>query len=202
MQVKFKLRLVLILVMPGFMITAADFKSAKKKLNTADCSYFEFLTTIESQIFDVIDSAYGQAYIARDGRYVIRLGPDVYLFDGDTLYTYFWENNQVIIESPDSSDLVASEISFVVKLDEWYDSKPVKQKNSWQLNKKKDVEGDIPDSMIITVDPENSDIKNIEYFDINEDLNRIQIIKQKTDSLCSDKEFLPEFPDSVERVRL
>lgn len=202
MQTKHAAQLIPILILSFLVLTGSDFDSAKKKLKNSDCTYFEFLTTIESKIFDIVDSSYGEAYIARDGRYKVTVGPDIYLYDGDTLYTYFWENNQVIMERPDTSNPVASEISFVVKLDEWYDSKALKQKNSWQLKKKENIEGDIPDSMTLMINPGISEISLIEYFDINQDLNRIKIIKQRSDSLCKAKEFLPDFPDSVEKVRL
>jgi hypothetical protein len=195
-------RLIPILILSSIVLIAADFNSVKKNLTDADCTYFAFLTIIESRVFEVADSSYGNAYIARDGRYKITVGPDVYLYDGDTLYTYFWENKQVIIEQPDSGDLVASEISFVVKLDEWYDSKALKQSDSWQLVRKQNIEGDIPDSMVITANADSPEIKQIEYFDINQDLNRIKILKQQADSSCIDRNFLPDFPDSVEKVRL
>jgi len=191
-----------IVILSAILAAAADFKDVKLNLSRSDCIHFDFLSTVDSKIFDTIDSASGVAYIAKDGRYYIEVGPDIYLFDGDTLYTYFWENNQVIIEKPDSADLVASEISFVMKLDEWYDSKSLKQKNSYRLVRKKDIEGDIPDSMIIRVSDKSLDIEMIEYFDINGDLNRIKILKQESDSSCDNSRFQPEFPDSVEKVRI
>ena len=182
--------------------TAASFDETKRKLAKYECTHFEFLSTVDSKIFDVVDSAHGIAYIAKDGRYYIEIGPEIFLFDGDTLYSYIWENNQLIIEKPDSSDQVCSEISFVMKLDEWYDSKSLKEKNRFRLVRKNGLEGDIPDSMIITIDEKSADIKSIEYFDINGDLNRIMILEQKADSVCSNIRFEPTFPDSVEKVRI
>lgn len=189
-------------VLFSFMAAATDFNEVKSNLSNSNCTHFEFLSTIDSKVFDAVDSAFGLAYIAKDGRYKIEVGPDLYLFDGDTVYTYFWENNQVIMEKPDSSNLVADEISFVVKLDEWYDSKSLKKKNSYRLVRKKGIVGDIPDSMVIKVNDKKSVIESIEYFDINGDLNRIEIIKQVSDSTCDNLRFQPEFPDSVEKVRL
>ncbi len=191
-----------IIVMSTVFAGAADFKDVKLNLSRSDCIHFEFLSTIDSKIFDVVDSADGDAYIAQDGRYCIEVGADLYLFDGDSLYTYIPENNQVIIEKPDSAGLVADEISFVMKLDEWYDSQSLKQKNRYRLVKKKGIEGDMPDSMIITVDEKSPNIKQIEYLDINGDLNRIEILKQESDTTCDNYKFKPHFPDSVERIRI
>lgn len=184
------------------LASAGDFKKTKQNLSQFNCAYFEFLSTIDSKIFDVIDSAHGEAYIAKDGRYSVEIGPDIFIFDGDTLYSYFWSNNQVIIEKPDPGDPVSSEISFVMKLNEWYDSKALKEKDLYKLTRKKDIGGDIPDSMTIKINDQTSDIEIIEYFDINGDLNRIEILNQKLDSLCHDSKFRPNFPDSVEKIRI
>lgn len=192
----------MVLSLVSILTSAATLNETKLKLAKYNCTYFEFLSTVDSKIFDVVDSAHGIAYIAKDGRYNIEIGPDIFLFDGDTLYSYIWENNQLIIEKPDSSDPTASEISFVMKLDEWYDSKLLKEKNRFKLMKKKGLEGDIPDSMILTIDAKSAEIETIEYFDINGDLNRIMILEQQADSVCNESRFEPVFPDSVEKVRI
>lgn len=192
----------ILLTLAALFTIGASFDQTKKKLTASNCIYFEFLNTIDSKVFDVIDSAYCIAYIANDGRFRVEVGPDYYVYDGDTMYSYFWENNQVIIENPDPSDPIAAEISFVMKLDEWYDSKSMKEKNAYKLTKKKDLGGDIPDSMVIRIDDKSADIKTIEYHDINGDLNRIQIIEQVIDSTCNSSRFVPDIPDSTEKIRL
>ncbi len=190
------------MALTAIFATAGSFNDTKRNLADNDCTYFEFLSTVDSKIFNVIDSAHGTGYIAQDGRYVIEIGPDIFLYNGDSLYSYIWENNQLIIEKPDSSNPVASEISFVMKLDEWYDSKSLKEKNRFSLMKKKGLEGDIPDSMIITIDEKSAVIKSIEYFDINGDLNRILILEQRADSTCQDSNFKLDIPDTVEKIRI
>ena len=194
--------LVLLLAQSSLALPGADALDAvKSKFSGGECSYFEFANIIESKIFGVIDTIYGSAYIARDGRYKIEIGSDVFLYDGLLLYTYFFETNQVIIEQPDSGKLVSDEISFVIKLDEWYDSK-ANSKNSYALKKKEGIEGDIPDSLELITNNEDSTIAEIRYFDINEDINRVKFLKQKTDSSCSARRFEPDFPNSVEKVKL
>ncbi len=194
--------LIWVVVLAAIFTTGAGFDETKRNLAKYECTHFEFLSTVDSKVFDVIDSAHGIAYFANDGRYYVEVGQDVFLFDGDSLYSYFWDNNQVIIERPDSTNPVASEISFVMKLDEWYDSKSLKEKNRFRLVKKKGLKGDIPDSMIIMIDSKNALIETIEYFDINDDLNRIMILEQQADSVCRGTRFEPSFPDSVERIRI
>ncbi|TET95211.1 MAG: hypothetical protein E3J26_03160, partial [Candidatus Zixiibacteriota bacterium] len=68
---------------------AADrFDTIKEQLAQAACTRFEFVSIIESEIFDATDSATGTAYIARDGRFNVTLGEDRYLFDLRFLYSY------------------------------------------------------------------------------------------------------------------
>ena len=194
--------LVLLLAQSNPVQTESDaLEAVKSKFSNGDCTYFEFATIIESQIFGVIDTIYGSAYIAKDGRYKIEIGSDVFLYDGSFLYTFFLETNQLIIEKPDSGKLVSDEISFVIKLDKWYDSK-ANSMNSYALKKKKGVEGDIPDSLELITNVVDSTIVEIRYIDVNEDINRVEFLKQQTDSSCSDKRFEPAFPDSVEKVKL
>ena len=81
---------------------ADSFDRIKADLANSDCSRFEFISILESSIFDVVDSTEGEAYIAADGRYHIKLAGDRFLFDGVHLYNYSEENNQVLIETPDS----------------------------------------------------------------------------------------------------
>jgi len=202
MKLTQSLNLPVLLIFAAFLTTGASFDQTKKKLNTSKCIYFQFLNTVDSKVFDVVDSAYCIAYIANDGRFRVEVGPDYYIYDSDTLYSYFWDNNQIIIETPDPADPIAAEISFVMKLDEWYDSKSMKEKNAYKLTKKKDLGGDIPDSMVIRIDNESADINSIEYFDINGDLNRIQISEQVIDSTCNASRFVPDIPDSTEKIRL
>ena len=194
--------LALLLLQSSLARPEADaLEAVKSKLAGGDCTYFKFANIIESKIFGVIDTINGSAYIAKDGRYKIEIGSDVFLYDGSYLYTYFLETNQLIIEKPDSGKLVSDEISFVIKLDEWYDSK-ANSKNSYALTKKEGVEGDIPDSLELIINIADSTIVEMRYIDINEDLNRLKFLKQKTDSSCSARGFAPDFPDSVEKVKL
>ena len=198
----FLFSLVLLLAQSNLVRPQSDaLEAVKSKFSDGNCTYFEFANIIESKIFGVIDTIHGSAYIAKDGRYKIEIGSDVFLYDGSLLYTYFLETNQLIIEKPDSGKLVSDEISFVIKLDEWYDSK-ANSKNSYALTKREGVEGDIPDSLELITNFVDSTIAEIWYFDINEDINRVKFLKQKIDSICSVKRFEPDFPDSVEKVKL
>jgi outer membrane lipoprotein-sorting protein len=191
----------LALVLSSVAVFGSSFERTKRKLASSNCIYYQFVTTVESKVFDVVDTAYCTAYIAKDGRFRVEVGPDYFIFNGDSLYSYSFENNQVVIEQPDPDDPVSSEISFVMKLEEWYDSSELKEKNTYKLVKRKGIEGEIPDSMIMSIDKESTDIKTIQYFDQNGDLNNIIITNQVIDTACNSDRFIPDYPDSVEKIR-
>jgi outer membrane lipoprotein-sorting protein len=180
---------------------ADRFDQVKAKLAEAACTRFEFRSIVESNVFDQVDSLEGMAYLAHDGRFNITLGPDQYLFDGDNLYSYSAENNQVVIEQVDDTEMVSREISFITKLDKFYNTQNIKPDMD-RLSKKADVKGDIPDSITVSVDRRALRLDRLEYYDVNDERTVIVILKQQPDPVCSENEFQPAFPDSVERLKL
>src|SRR5512137_1242313 len=114
--------------------TAADrFDSIKKSLAEADCCSFRFISVLSSSVFDTKDSSRGTAQIARDGRYMIVLGKDVYLCDGKSAYSYSPSTNQVVVEPLDSSRTVNKEISFLTRLDAYYVTRPIRTNQQYRL---------------------------------------------------------------------
>ncbi len=181
-------------------ITADNFDKVKNDLKQDGCFKFEFLNTIESEYFDVIDSIYGLAYIASDGKYHIKIGEEIYIGGVEKYYSYIPENNQVIIENRDSSQF--DEISFIINLDKFYNSTTIEKNLKYSLVRKSGIAGDFPDSLIVTIDSKKNRMKEIEYLDINDELNRIIFLNQEFFETCDDSQFVPVFPDSVEKVKL
>lgn len=178
------------------------FDTIKEQLAQAACTRFEFVSIIESEIFDATDSATGTAYIARDGRFNVTLGEDRYLFDLRFLYSYSTENNQVVIEKVSDQAQVSREISFITRLDELYETHTIRPGKSYRLLKRPGEKSDIPDSVTIFIAPDSLQLERLEYLDINEERNVIVILKQQTSKDCDKMQFEPAFPDSVERIRL
>jgi outer membrane lipoprotein-sorting protein len=187
----------------GSSVGVADsFDKIKADLANSDCTRFEFISILESSIFDVVDSTEGQAYIASDGRYNIIVTGDQYLFDGVNLYSYSAENNQVVIETLDSGYVKSDEISYITRLDDYYQTMVVTPDRQYRLLRRPGVLGDIPDSMTVWVNSTRMVLELITYLDVNEELNRIVIKNQTVDSKCLENSFEPTFPDSVERIKL
>ena len=189
-----------LLCLPLQIAFADSLGEIKEKLKNANCMHFSFISVIESDIFETVDSTYGDAQMAKDGRYYISIGDEVYVYDLKHYFTYVASNNQLIIEKGDDSS--NDDILFITKLDEFYKSYILHPDLKFRLIKKENVIGDFPDSLIVITDNKKQEIKEISFFDVNEELNRIIFISQKYQSFCNDSLLVPNFPDSVERVKL
>jgi len=186
----------------SYMALAGDFGSIKKELARAGCTEFEFMTIIESDIFERTDSLSGRACIAHDGRYLIEAGEEQYLFDGKQLYSYSIPNNQVTVETVDTNVYRSDEISFITRLDDFYTTTAVTENKTYALKKISTGAVNAPDSMLVTIDSLLARIIQFEYLDINDEPNRIIILDQKLSDSCLAEQFLPVFPDSVETIKL
>ncbi len=178
------------------------FEQIKVMLGADGCRYFEFVSIIESEVFDQVDSAAGTAYLAKDGRYSISIGKDEYLYDLDCAYSYSEGSGQVIIEKTGVTGSADEEFSFIMKLDELYETFAVKRNHRYRLVKKPDAGGGYPDSLFVTVDKDKLELKQFDYLDVNEEANTILFLKQDYNLDCDDSWFEPNFPDSVEKVRM
>lgn len=178
------------------------FDAVKERLASAACVRLDFINIIHSDIFDIVDSTFGSACLASDGRYRVMLGDDTYLYDGTDLHSYSKENNQVVIEAIDPDADAGSEVTFLTHLEEFFETSAPASGNSYRLRRRKHSVGDLPDSMTVILDPEKLQIDRLEFFDINDEFNIIELLNQQLDSACTEADFTPNFPDSVETVKL
>lgn len=181
---------------------SGPFDAVKKRLASAGCVRLDFINIIHSDIFDMVDSTHGSACLASDGRYLVTLGDDTYLYDGTHLHSYSRENNQVVIESIDPDSDAGSGVTFLTHLEELFETEAGSSDNSFRLRRRKNSEGDLPDSMTVVINREKLQIDRLEFFDINEEFNVFELLNQQLDSLCTETDFRPNFPDSVETVKL
>lgn len=202
----------LLIALLGSGATRADdrFERIKTNLYDAACTEVGFLSILKSDIFDTEDTLEGTAWLAGDGRYYIAVGDDVYLFDGRCRYTYSRSNNQVVIERLDSSVTSSEEVTFLIRLDDYYTTQVLNPDTSYRLSRKPGDGPDIPDSMTVYLGEagpagsgeERPEIDRLEFYDINEDLNIIKLLHVRTVAECDRGHFMPAFPDSVERIKL
>ena len=181
---------------------AGDFDKIKSDLGRDGCHDFEFIAILESDIFDQVDSTYGTAYIASDGRYSLEIADESYVYDLESVYSYSESAGQVIVEKAGGSAPRGEEFSFIMFLEECYETYNTDKNNCYRLIKHSDASASYPDSLTVLIDSEHLQLKHFEYFDVNEELNRIELLKQQYRPECDCQRFVPDFPDSAEVIRL
>lgn len=177
------------------------FETIKREMGDADCNRFEFLSILESDVFESCDTVIGEAYLGQDGRYNIMLGADEYTFDGELLYSYSGDQQQVTLERVDYATGGQEQVSFIVRLDEFYTTSPGKKKRTYELTRRDSVNAQIPEQMTVHLNTKGR-IDRLEYFDDNEDFNRIIILKHEMPETCDPGRFTPDYPETVERIRM
>lgn len=177
------------------------FDKIKHDLATAGCVSVDFLSILESSIFESVDSADGRAVIADDGRYWIMIGADTYLSTGAKLYSYSAANNQVTVE-PVAPGAVNTEITLLQSLDESYKTAILSPDSVFQLTRDSAAAPGLPDSLQVFLTDHGRTIARMEYYDINDELNRIILKALTTAVTCDTSVFVPSFPDSVEVIEL
>ncbi len=187
----------------GLTAYSADkFTLIKNKIDSAKVASFGVLITIESRIFDEIDSLAGQIILAKDGRYRAELGGDIYLNDGKTNWEYSAENNQATKRELLEGELSNNRLSFFKDLDSYYKSSIVKQDLVYKLIKLDNSDKALPDSMTVYLNNKTHQISKIEYYDLNEDLNSVYITEEYYEDVIKDNLFDLNLPDSVEIISL
>lgn len=182
--------------------TADNFDKIKTMMAAAACNHFEFLSVLESEIFNSVDTIPGSAVIASDGRYAIDIGEDQYLYDLEFLYSYSRYHAQVTVEQVAASASLSEEISYITRLDEYYRTFVVESGRRYRLLKTDSTTGQVPDSLNLFLTPDGQKLDRIEFFDENEDFNRILFLSHRMLSECEETAFRTNFPDSVEVIKL
>ncbi len=182
--------------------SADQFTMIKNRISSALVVRFGVLITIESNIFDEIDSLAGQIVLAKDGRYRAELGSDIYLNDGKINWEYSAENNQATKRELLDGEIADNRLAFFKDLDSFYKSTIVKKDLIYKLIKLDNSDEALPDSMTVHLKNKIPQISKIEYFDLNEDLNSVYITEEFYEDKIEENLFNLNLPDSVEVISL
>jgi len=173
----------------------------KSRMAQAECNHLEFLSLVESSVFETTDTVAGEAWLAEKGQFNVHLGADQYLGVDRKLFSYSTENNQVTVEDLPENDIRSEQLSFLTRLDEFFTTAILDPGRKYQLDIKDTTDADLPHLIHIYLSNEGQ-LDYLEYSDVNDDLNRIRFLRHKILSDCSKDIFTPNFPDSVEIIRL
>ncbi|MCP4684381.1 MAG: outer membrane lipoprotein carrier protein LolA [bacterium] len=190
------------LCLGGVSLAEDRLEQVKKSMSESQCYEIKFLSIVESDVFNSVDTTKGEAYLSLDGRYSVKIGTDRYVYDREFLYSYSKEQNQVTIEPFDHRNAPIEEVTFIVRLDEYYETHTVKRDREYRLLRIDTTGADLPDSLRLFLEPKKAKIDRIEFFDLNEDLNSIVFRSQKAKSKCSNKKLFLDYPDDASVIRM
>ncbi len=182
--------------------SADKFSIIKNKIDSAAVVHLNVLITIESKVFNDIDSAFGEIILAEDGRYRAEINSDIYLNDGKHYWEYSAENNQAtrrIIKEGEVSD---NRLAFFKDIDSFYKTSIVKQDIIYRLIKLDSADEALTDCLTVFLKENGLQISKIEYYDLNDDLNCIYIMEESHEDRIKKELFELSLPDSAEIISL
>jgi hypothetical protein len=172
----------------------------KKELENAALVELDIMLIIESDIFDMVDSTDGKVLIADDSRYCASLDDDIYWFDGRCISEYVAENGQVTRDCLGEAEYFESELIFIKSLDRYYKTTAIVDDSLYSLTRKDSQASSLPDSLTLIFRDKDSDNPVLEYYDLNKDLNIVDIRGRRIFDTIPDGVFDPDIPDSVEVI--
>ena len=194
---------VLVVSLCGGVSLAEDhLERVKKSMSEAQCCEFKFLSIVESDVFNSADTTEGEAYIALDGRYSVEIGDDRYVYDREFLYSYSKEQNQVTIEPFDHGNAPVEEVTFIVRLDDYYRTHEVTRDREYRLVRIDSSAAGLPDSLVLYLKSGKAEIERLEFFDLNEDLNSIVFHSQEAKAECDADKLYLDIPEDAGVIRL
>ena len=186
----------------GVVSETDPLEQIKATMAGSACCRFEFISILESTVFDSVDSTLGSALIATDGRYHIVIGPDEYLKTTEYFYSYAGEQNQVTVEKAGTGTGADEAISFITRLDDYYSTRVISPGHCYFLVRRDTTLSSMPDSLTMYLTGRPRRLDRLEYFDLNEDLNRIVFLASEYQGECDRQALTPQFPDSAEVIKL
>ncbi len=178
------------------------FAGVKASMSKAACCHYEFLSIVESKVFETIDTTQGTAVIASDGRYYITIGPDEYLKTSDSLYSYSQTESQLTVESTPPGTQSQESVSFITRLDDYYSTQVRVPQRHYFLRRTDTAAVDLPDSLTVVMTEGKARLDRLVYFDANDDLNQIVFKKCEYLDKCDEKALVPHFPGSAEIIHI
>ncbi|HDL04435.1 MAG TPA: hypothetical protein ENH25_09920 [candidate division Zixibacteria bacterium] len=161
---------------------------------------FDVRISVVSEIFGSTDTTFGDITIADDGRYAAHIGNDSYIFDGKCIWEYSADNNQATKSCLKEGELFENELFFIKNLRKYYKVALEKEDTLFLLVKTNPESNQLPDSLNMIL--REGRISDMDYFDLNRDLNRVHIIHESLFDKVDPTVFKAEFPDSTEVISL
>lgn len=178
------------------------FEKIERRLSTSPQVEIRFEHIVVSEFFDTADTLVGSVTFTNDGRYLTDLGQSQYLFDGECLWEYSLTYAQATRNCLQAGQRIDDSFLFFRNFNEYYTIKEVAKDSLYQLTILPEHRGGAPDSLNIILNRDEERIASMEYYDINEELNRMVIGQERFFDTIDSLIFSASFPDSVEIIEL
>lgn len=149
----------------------------------------------------------GSMKLAYPKKYRIETPEQVFVSDGDTLWTYSEENCQVTVEPTNRLDDFVTPADYLFRLREHYelsyDSTEVIEKKPYHRLSLRSLKDDqYVRSMKVMIDPETYLIRRVVYRDINDNKISLDFHDWKLGATLKPEDFRFQTPAGVEEVRI
>jgi len=195
--------MVILIILSYSLLAMADndlFEVKKQEYSSAAMIELKINIIVLSDIFDEADTASGEIVIANDGRYRANINQDIYLYDGQCIWEYSEENAQATMDCLKEGEQFENKLVFLKNLDQYYSTHSIKENAQYLLTKRTESDGNLPDSLTLYLN--NSKLAELDYHDINGDLNKIKILSEAIFNSVDSSIFMINLPDSVEIIEL
>ncbi len=178
------------------------FESLAEQYNSNPQTVIEFKHIVVSDFFGTADTIDGTITFAADGRYRTKLGEDEFLFDGQCLWEYSAIYAQASRNCLKPGQRLDDSFLFFRHFHDYYTVRTTLPDSIYQLSILKEYQGKAPDSLTVTLSPQKKRIVAMEYFDINDEINRILIGSESKSQTVDSLLYQPTFPDSTEIIEI
>ncbi len=190
------------MLIPAAVIPAGDdcFEKLKSQYSSCKMMSIEAELEIYSRVFEDSEKYKVKVLTAENGYYNISVDKDMYLFDGTKIWEYSFDNNQATYRVVSSEEQPTDQISFIKNLGTFYYTADADPCRSYRLVLIDSSETSLPDELKILL--KKGGLAEIEYYDLNGDLNTFHVQSVKLYDEFKQALFEPDFPDSTDIISL
>ncbi len=166
-----------------------------------------FMQVVSTGDFFDDERTQGTMYLAYPKKYRIETPEQVFVSDGDTLWTYSSENRQVTIEPTNRLDDIVTPADYLFRLRENYElssdsTEVIGERTFYRLSLRSLKDDQYVRSMKVLIDPDTYLIRRAVYRDINDNKITLDFSDWKLGVVLKPEQFRFLTPSGVEEVRI
>lgn len=172
----------------------------KTEYSSSAMIQFEATLSVYSFVFEDTEKYPVVMTVSDSGLYRVKIGGDIYLYNGRRTYEYSAENNQATYREVGPGEKPFDRISFIKNFDRYYHTETIEPCRVYKLNRFDSAAESLPEKMTLFL--EKGKLWRVEYKDLNDDLNTFEIKKENLFKNFDQTFFEADFPDSTEFISL